>query len=162
MATPAKPPSTAVSAPAPAKPEAKSVDTVEACESLIAAYAISRDNRDAATYATLFADDAEFVFGQNAVKGKAAIVALMQERSRDVITRHLMTTVSVRPVDESTAEGTSYFVVFSEPPFKKKNDRPIPTSGPSAVIEYHDRFRQTDEGWKFARREVRLVYVYQR
>ena len=138
--------------------EPKRDDTVEACRALITAYAVTRDQVDSDAFGALFADDAEFVFGKNHVKGPAAIVALMQERAKGTTTRHLMTTAHIKSIDADHAEGVSYFVVFSEPPMKK-GGQPIPSEGPRAIIEYHDKFVRKAGVWKFARREVKLVYA---
>ena len=133
-------------------------EIIAACRTLVEGYAIARDQVNAEAFGALFKDDAEFVFGKNRVQGTAAIVALMQERARNTLTRHLMTTTHITPVDASNAKGLSYFVVFSEAPAPKE-DRPIPSAGPRAVIEYHDQFERIGDAWKIKRREVKLVYV---
>ncbi len=153
-----QPATRAKGATAKAETRERPEDVIEACRALVQAYAVTRDRVDSAAYGTLFADDAEFVFGENRVRGPAAIVALMQERARNTVTRHLMTTAHIRPVDAEHAEGISYFVVFSEQPLPK-NDRPIPSGGPRAVIEYHDKFVRVGKAWKIQRREVKLVFA---
>ena len=148
------PASVPASLSAPESPTA----ALAACRALVETYAVVRDRVDVDAFAALFTEDAEFVFGENAVRGPAAIAALMQERAKGAITRHLMTTGQFELIDEKQATGLSYFVVFSESS-KNLKSLPIPSTGPRAVIEYHDRFARRDGRWKIARREVKLVFV---
>ncbi|MEM7674681.1 MAG: nuclear transport factor 2 family protein [Myxococcota bacterium] len=134
------------------------LSTEAACRNLISAYAVARDRLDTEAYVALFAEKAEFVFGKNRVVGPAAIGALMQERAKGALTRHHMTTSHIEQLDAHHARGISYFMVFSEPA-KNAQPLPMPSSGPQAVAEYHDRFVKVDGQWLFERREVKLVFV---
>ena len=145
-----------MAAPAPTPAPETTDAALAACERLVQAYAVARDRVDVDAVASLFTADAEFVFQKARVTGLAAIAAMMQERAKGTITRHLMTTTDMKKVDDDTVEGISYFIVFSEPETK---DLPMASDGPRAVIEYHDRFQRTDGEWKIERREVKLVFV---
>ena len=133
---------------------------VTACRALVEAYAVHRDRVDSEAYGALFTDDAAFVFGPNRVQGRAAIVALMEQRARGTVSRHLMSTTHIEAVDDGEARGVSYFMVFSEPSSTPAT-LPVASSGPRAVIEYQDRFTRTPRGWRIAHREVRLIFKTQ-
>lgn len=159
---PASAPSTAPIEQARAAAAAAAVESNQsaeaACRNLVSAYAVARDRLDTEAYVALFAEKAEFVFGKNRVVGPAAIGALMQERAKGALTRHLMTTSHIERIDDRHARGISYFMVFSEPA-KNAQPLPMPSTGPQAVAEYHDRFVKIDDRWLFERREVKLVFV---
>ncbi len=137
------------------------IEVITACRALVEAYAVHRDRIDSDAFGALFAADAEFVFADNQVEGRAAIIALMQERARGSLTRHLMTTVHIERTGEREAKGLSYFLVYSEPR-RKDGTGPLPARSPQAVAEYEDRFVHTEEGWKIQRREVHLSFVFPR
>lgn len=68
-----------------------------------------------------------------------------------MFTRHVITNMLVDVVDESSATGVAYAVVFRDR--DHGGDGPAPMRAPEAVVEYRDEFRRTAEGWKIARRQ---------
>ena len=131
---------------------------VDACESLVASYAIYRDRPDPAAYAATFAEDGELVLPFGTFRGREALERRLAESAGKTVSRHFMSTTEIRVIDARNASGISYAMIFVEP---ASPDGPPPTSGPFAIGEYHDTFRLTDEGWKFARREFVPAFEWQ-
>ncbi|HXA34137.1 MAG TPA: nuclear transport factor 2 family protein [Acidimicrobiales bacterium] len=114
--------------------------------------------KDLDEYLECFTEDAVWEFpgdgeglahSQN--MGRDAIKADRFERRNDRFqgpgtnTRHVNTTLSVRVLSDETAEAESYWLFVTD------------TTGQPQVRSmghYFDRFRRTDDGWKFASRQI--------
>ncbi|MDH3642136.1 MAG: nuclear transport factor 2 family protein [Gammaproteobacteria bacterium] len=137
---------------------ARAHDDVEsACRSLVIDYAYYRDRLDADNYAAVFAKDAVLSVLGNEYSGRETIrqrlVNLLETEGKP-ISRHMMSTIKIIPIDANAAHGVSYVKVYVEPP---NDERPVATNGYVSVGEYHDIFTRTDDGWKIARREYKPI-----
>lgn len=134
---------------------------VRACEQLVADYAIYRDMPDPGKYSETFAADGVLVLPFGTFTGREALRKRMEEGLGKATSRHMMSTSRIEVVDARNATGISYAVIFIEPiPAGADGRSPLSTDGPFAIGEYHDTFRLTDRGWKFARREFRPVFQW--
>lgn len=60
-------------------------------------------------------------------------------------------------IDENNATGVVYLTLYRH---DDPDDAAVrPAEAPAIVGEYRDRFVRTPEGWRFARREVRVDFV---
>ncbi|GAA0957160.1 nuclear transport factor 2 family protein [Actinocorallia libanotica] len=98
----------------------------------------------------LLTEDAEWVVGDAATTGRAAIgERLGRSRAAGVAgpgsgTRHLITTLEVTPTGEDAATARSYWLLVAG------GD----TTACRMVGEYHDTLRRTPDGWRISRRKV--------
>ena len=130
-----------------------------ACQKLQAQYGVFADRGDVEGFTQLFAEDgsvavpeAPAFVGQDAIR--ASIQAL---KDQGVTMRHVLTNNVVDVIDDTTAEGVSYLVVFnSTGPVDARGTRPV--EPPATVGEYRDTFRRTAEGWRFQTRVLTRVF----
>lgn len=128
------------------------------CKRLLADYAIYRDRADE-RLADLFTPDGVLVLskGLGTLNGRDEIRQRIATRPKP-IESHLMmiTTTKISIVDAETATGVSYVLLLHEA--KPRNEGPYPKSGFTAVYEFHNVFKLTDEGWKIARHELVPIF----
>ena len=124
------------------------------CTALVMAYAVTRDQVDVAANLALFTENAVFKLGPREVKGHEAIGNFLRERGKTP-TRHLITTVHIKPISAERAVGTTYFLVLTSA--ENPNEAPVQVDG-FIMAEYQDTFVKTQGGWKFARREAKRTY----
>jgi hypothetical protein len=130
-----------------------------ACERVVIATAVRNDARDWAGLAALYTPDGVVVRpnGQR-VEGRVAIEAAYSGGPPDRVTRHLCTNLRVELDGADSARvDTVVFIVSGT-----RSDDPDVTFGvlPSArhsVGEFADHLVRTDEGWRIAERQARIV-----
>jgi len=118
------------------------------CERLVKRYCHIVDLAGGEGLPELFAEDGEFevngqAVGREALRARPANHALM---------RHFCTNTLIDVLDESTARGVTYLTAYVEAPG---------TEGvglPAFVGEYHDEFRLTPDGWRFASRRTHATF----
>lgn len=130
----------------------------EACEALVLDYAYHRDRLDAQAVAQLFTPGAVMIVQGQTFVGREAIFDRLAAPNQPV-TQHLMSTIRIFPggPDEKTATGVSYASIYLAP--ANPDGGPASVRNITAVGEYRDEFRLTDEGWKIARREFVVNFV---
>ena len=136
---------------------AQNNDVIEACTRLINEYAFARDAFDAERYAATFTEDGEMVLPNQVLKGRPALIRRINEARGKTFDRHLVTSIDITPIDEITAKGISYFMVF-QAPGSAAEALPV-TEYKLLVLEYHDDFKLTDEGWRFSRRSAKMNFM---
>ena len=116
------------------------------CAKLIARYANLVDAADWPAVAALYTEDALFARPTNPAVpliGREAILAAFLARPART-TRHVCSNVVIEVHSAEAATGTSAMVLY------------LPDQGPLAG-SFHDRFRLTSEGWRFAERRGSIV-----
>ncbi len=129
----------------------------EDCHRLMVDFANEVDLFNYDAVLAMFIPDCIFMHGEKVFEGRGQILELLQARRRNRRTRHVVSNMVVRVVDETHATGKSYCLVFGylgELP----DDEPAPLSAPDSLVEFEDDFTATDEGWKIARRRLRFVF----
>lgn len=130
---------------------------VQACTQLNHAYAIARDTGDAAAYARIFSDDAEFVMQGKTYRGKEAILARLTGTEANYFARLLVTTVAITPLDRHSARGITYFTMFQTSQ-EASEQLPI-TAFKTFMGEYHDHYRFDGGTCRLSRRETRPLFM---
>lgn len=132
--------------------ELSRIVTEHECQKLMSLYCKHLDLQDAEAFAGLYTEDAVYkpAAAPEPFVGRRAILEWAHAYPKDRLGRHLSTNQVVEVLDADHATGWSYAVVFREPE---------PQAGvmstrvtPRSMVEYHDEFRRTDEGWRFASR----------
>jgi hypothetical protein len=119
-----------------------------ACERVALDYCFYSDNARTGDLAALFAEDGEFhLFGQVHV-GPAGVAMGLGGRPETVVTVHAVSNHRIDVVSESEATSTAYVTVW----VGDKSAPPPAAISPFLVGIYHDTYRKTAAGWRFARR----------
>jgi hypothetical protein len=133
---------------------AQEIEIRAACERIALDYAFFADNARKADLASLFAEDGAFhLFGKIHV-GPAAVLASL-DTGATVSTIHSLSNHRVEVISETEARGTAYVTVFV---FDTTAPPPVAIS-PAVVGAYHDLYRKTDAGWRFARRAFEPLII---
>ncbi len=123
-------------------------DSIErACNRLANACYTLMDLGDYDGTAALFAEDATWVRGGKPTVGRVAIREALDKRPPDQISRHLVTNVVIRVVDDSNAEGTAYFMPLRG---TVKADGPAAMPATDMVGDLAFRFSHEADGWRIA------------
>lgn len=131
---------------------------IRACERLCIDYAKHVDFRDYEKFAALFADDGELVLTPPGAKGPKAIRETIAQRPANRMSAHVCTNIAIDVIDENRANGTTYLTLYRYDA-KEGEKPPARIPGPDAVGYYIDKFKKTEAGWRFAKREIRLGFL---
>lgn len=129
--------------------EELSTEDEAACRRLVVAFAQHVDHREFEKAAALFADDGVWERHGQRLTGRESILALLLDRPETTVERHVMTTIRITRLSAVECAGTSYVMIFRA----QAEPGTVPTlAGPSGIGEFHDRFRLTEDGWRFSYR----------
>ncbi|MBN9427192.1 MAG: nuclear transport factor 2 family protein [Burkholderiales bacterium] len=130
---------------------------VRECSRLALAFAIHVDFGQAQACADLFTEDGTFERKGEILRGREEILAAQRARPPGLRTRHFCQPTWVTVIDESNAEGITYFANY-----RHEADAPLsgpaPLTGPGVVGEFHDRFVLTPQGWRIASRRAKAAF----
>ena len=123
----------------------------EAIRALILAYGTAHDHRDYRTFASLFAQNGEWVGGLGSAKGPEAIFELMDRtighnpQPNGSGTYHVLTNDDIE-IDGDRASATTKWIYIT----------PADDGSPKFVFlgHYNDKFIRENGVWKFLRREA--------
>ena len=124
----------------------------EACERLALDYSFFADSQRMDEWSELFAEDGELVLFGQTFTGPAAIrAAVGAGRGASGLSVHAITNHRIDVVSDSEATATVYIIVYGG---ERKGVGPAQAASiaPMMVGIYHDAYRKTAAGWKFARR----------
>ncbi|AXE66253.1 hypothetical protein BBF93_04955 [Hyphomonas sp. CACIAM 19H1] len=113
---------------------------------LIASYTINGDRGKLDGLAACFAPDGVLEFPGASAKGPAEIFRTLSSGPRNpslTLVRHHLTSSLIEFETDETATGRTYFQVCSD-------------AGLDHIGVYADRFVRLDDGWRIARRHVRI------
>jgi hypothetical protein len=103
----------------------------------------------------VFTPEGVFDRGGPPLRGHEAIRTAMGERA-PLTTRHLLTNFYFAEVTADAARGVVGSVVFHGP--VPAGDAPVPyATEQGRVLEFHDRYVHTTEGWRLESRVVRPI-----
>jgi hypothetical protein len=127
------------------------------CERLMIDYAAHADFRDYYGFANLFAEDGELNLTGQPVCGRDAIRRAMEVRPAGRESRHVITNLAVKVIDETRAEGVCYLTLYRKDAAEGER-RPFEHAGPDLVGDYHDVYVKTGAGWKIHSRRIRVAF----
>ena len=128
-----------------------------ACERLCHDFGWHIDHRDYPAFLALFADDGVFERSESRSRGREELSRFLEGRPLDMVTRHIFAGVRIDMRSPEAACGTSSCFVFrtTESP---QQTYPLPMP-PMRVVEFHDEFVKTANGWRFQHRRVSHVFA---
>ncbi|MES2977977.1 MAG: nuclear transport factor 2 family protein [Pseudomonadota bacterium] len=137
----------------PPTPTSSPVDEA-ACTRLCIAFANHIDARRYGGVLDLFTPDAVLDRMGTVARGRGAISKFLEARPVALETRHLCTNIEITLVAPDAAVGTCYVLFFQGSSTDGGSAQAI---GPPGVVEYHDRFERTAEGWRISERRIRMA-----
>ncbi len=141
--------------------EAAAASIERACTHLILRSIRAFDEQDWSVYAQLFTSDGVFVRANDPDRplvGREAIRAALASRPAARLTRHLCTNIHIEALDADHARGFCYLALYAGDASHPESVEGRPSDGVQRVGEYRDALVRTEEGWRIARREGRLVF----
>ncbi|GAA4558827.1 hypothetical protein GCM10023175_65710 [Pseudonocardia xishanensis] len=113
------------------------------------------DNGEFDALVNVFTPEGVFDRGGTPLRGHGAIRTAMDERA-PLTTRHLLTNFYYPEVTADSARGVVGSVVFHGP--VPEGEGPVPyATEQGRVLEFHDSYVHTSEGWRFESRVVRPI-----
>ena len=142
---------------APPRPLAPAVHGADeaACARLCVDFANHIDARRYSAWLDLFTEDGVLDRMGHPVVGRAALAAFLEARPATVETRHLCTNIRVDLASAGEATGFCYALFFQGA--AGEAGRPATLSDAPSVVEYHDRYRRTPQGWRIQERRIRMA-----
>ncbi|HSW15602.1 MAG TPA: nuclear transport factor 2 family protein [Ramlibacter sp.] len=126
-----------------------------ACARLCVDFANHIDARRYDAWLDLFTDDGVLDRMGTKVSGRAGLAEFLQARPATIETRHLCTNVRVDVVSPDEANGFCYVLFFQG--VAGALGEPATASGAPSVVEYHDCYRRTPQGWRIQERRIRMA-----
>lgn len=131
---------------------AERAEIEHACTGLCLDYSYFADSAQLDAWAALFAEDAEMTLMGQTHKGRSAIRGSVNSDNQDkVATFHSLSNIRMGVMSATEAHGTVGIVLYAAP--KVNGVGSAASLAPAAIGTYHDVYRKTAEGWRFARRE---------
>jgi ketosteroid isomerase-like protein len=129
-----------------------------ACERLVVHYCHLVDHGQAARVADLFCEEGVWSAGGAQTIGREALRAQFQRRQdrTERTSRHVCCNLLLDVHDQDHASGVVYLTLYRHDATPGADISPL--SGPAMVGEYRDAFERTPDGWRFARRELVIVF----
>ena len=123
-----------------------------ACTRLCVDFANHIDARRYAAWLDLFTHDGALDRMGTRVSGRAQLARFLEARPATIETRHLCTNIRVDIASEDEATGFCYALFFQGTPGEP--GQPATLTGAPSVVEYHDRYRRTPQGWRIQERRI--------
>ena len=130
-----------------------------ACERLSLQFGLFNDTGRFHELAELFVADGILVrpLAPNApLQGREAILRDFTDKLRGFTVRHVFTNILIDVQSADQATGITYYTVYRQE-FVPPPGQAFDFEGVVYLGEYHDTFRRTAEGWRFASRDGRIV-----
>ncbi len=127
---------------------------------LIYKYANFNDEKRWQELAAMYTEDGQMIrpaAPEQAIVGRAAILASLLARPAERMTRHICSNVVVTVATATEATAFSNYLIYGG---VRVDDHPVPVldSKPPVICEFHDRLVCTQDGWRFALRKGVIVF----
>ena len=127
------------------------------CEHLLTSYYNQCDHWEFDECMQAYAPDCKWRWRDYAVSGREEMLKEVKSHLTGVHTRHLLTNVVVKVIDEDHAESLSYVTIYTHKS-ELAEDGSAPLEGANYIQELHDKFVRLDDGWHIAEREVKTAF----
>jgi len=136
--------------------ETERTTAISDCQRLSIAFCNHLDGRRYEALAGLFAPDGVFERAGKPVTGPASIQAEMGKRPADMATMHLCTNIQIDPIDDTHADGVTYYFVLMQTGVTGNGPYPMPRMETAGM--FIDKFVRTNQGWRIAHRRATGVF----
>jgi hypothetical protein len=127
------------------------------CTALCHAFGYYLDKRDYEAVASLFTDDGVWKRYGVDVRGREALLGVLNQRSSKMLTRHLVGNILFTEVGDDICRAVMSSLSFFN------NDA---TEGPAVlppdstvIMDFHDTYRRSAAGWRFYERDLHPIMV---
>jgi 3-phenylpropionate/cinnamic acid dioxygenase small subunit len=128
------------------------------CSQLCIRFARHLDNGDFEAMFALFTPDGVFDRAGQILRGHEQMRAAFGARPAGIRSRHVVTNVDFLAVSAGEAEARIYNLSFHA--VGDEGAGPLTYATENArFIDFHDHYRLTDQGWRFASRTAGAVFV---
>ncbi|PZQ24630.1 MAG: hypothetical protein DI569_00155 [Sphingopyxis macrogoltabida] len=126
------------------------IDELE-CARLAVAWSFHIDRHANDAVIALFAEDG-ILHGQAGFDGvgREAILKMLQKRSPNRVTRHVLAAPFIEMTGADEARGVAAFTVYDGFRDQHEGDGPMPLLPAVTVGEFHQTYRRTADGWRIA------------
>jgi len=129
-----------------------------ACEQVFLRIAHLTDHGPQQEIADLFEEDAQLDREGTVIRGRADLRAFYAKRPPQLMTRHLVSNFTARPLSPTEAMCTAYATVYrSRSAEGTVPEPPVTCAGPESIVEYADHFVLGAQGWRIRQRTMRMV-----
>jgi hypothetical protein len=122
------------------------------------AFAYHIDHGEFSDLVDLFTEDGIFDRAGPVHRGRAELTEAMQARP-NMTTRHVMTNFHFTEVETDRAAGVVYCLTHHAHGTLDGPEPLVYGTVQGRLLELHDRYERTDEGWRFAERRAIPVFV---
>lgn len=130
------------------------------CRNLLIAFGRSLDDGDSAAAAELFAPDGVWDRQGVLVRGPEAVRAVIDQRPRGRVMRHIFTNMVIDVTDGGHAEGRAYYMVFIDEGNGASGDQiPRPLVGPERLGDYLNKFVRIGTCWRIAYNGAKRIFA---
>lgn len=131
------------------------MESIFACERLVIASYSLMDHGKYPETAALFATDGMWLRGGKPFTGREAILAALNERSPEDLSRHIVTNVVIARTGPDEAEATALFV-----PLRGQRDAEgiVPLTAPAMIGDLFYRFRREAGAWLISELRPRPLF----
>ena len=131
-----------------------------ACQHLTSSYCHFIDSGEARRVVELFTEDAEWASPEGTVKGHAALLDHFgaREDQRGRKSKHICTNFWLEDVSETEATGGVYLTLYRDDGDPDRARARV--DGPVLIGEYRDEYSLTKNGWRIAKRSVKVDFVF--
>lgn len=128
------------------------------CTQLCYRFAHHLDSGESDSMIGLFTADGVFDRVGQLLRGRDEMRAAFAERPTGITSRHVVTNVHFIEVASDRAEAHVYNLSFHA--VGEERDGPLAYATQNArFLDFHDAYALTDDGWRFASRSARVVFV---
>ena len=131
-----------------------------ACQHLTSSYCHYIDRGEARRVVALFTEDAEWAAPEGVFKGHAALLDHFgaREDQRGRKSKHICTNFWLEDVSATEASGGVYLTLYRDDGDPERERARV--DGPVLVGEYQDEYSLTENGWRIAKRSVKVDFVF--
>ncbi|AJE44883.1 nuclear transport factor 2 family protein [Celeribacter indicus] len=127
------------------------------CTRLMTTFSLCSDTFEYDRAMALFVPDCTFTRGTETFEGHEGLRSVLDRRDRNRITRHLVSNILIDVVDETTATGQAYALVFGHRG-KLAEGEEAPLGTPDSLVLFHGGFVRTDAGWRIKSWKIGLSF----
>ena len=133
-----------------------------ACRHLTSAYCHYIDRGEARRVVGLFTEGAEWAAPDRVVKGHVALLDHFgaREDQRGRKSKHICTNFWLEDVSETEASGGVYLTLYRDDGDPDRGRARVDL--PILVGEYQDKYLLTNNGWRIAKRSLKVDFVFNR
>ena len=119
------------------------------------------DQRQYDVLVNCFTEDGVWKRQGKELEGREKIMEAMEDRSENLVIRHVVTNIEVSIIDVNEAETSEYVTIYRFDG-DEKLEGPAPLDGPGVIFLYQDKMLRTEAGWKIRDKRGKPIMLKKR